>query len=329
MEGADGYITDPLNRDTDGDGTQDGAEVNAGSDPTDPNDLPSLPLVIGYWSFDDGKKPTADLSPNQNHGAVIGGATFVPGHSGRPDDLAISLDGTSGAVTTGVSLMSGLTEYTAAGWVKFTESQTSAGFFGQNDTVEFGMNSATNIHYWMAGPGAINYAFGPTSNGWRHVAIVSSTTERILYIDGDVAARGPTASPTLVTSYGFNIGGGGIYGPTGNFFKGQIDDVALWDTALTSDDITLLAGGLSPLGKASPPAQDPTITHLTFNGGTLEVTAEGMDPGATYVLRRSLDAQDFSTQVGTPFTGSETNVFVDSSLPPGTRVAFYQIWLQP
>ncbi len=38
--------TDPLRPDTDGDGPRDGAEVRRGSDPNDPNSLPTLPNVI-------------------------------------------------------------------------------------------------------------------------------------------------------------------------------------------------------------------------------------------------------------------------------------------
>ena len=51
-----------------------------------------------------------------------------------------------------------------------------------------------------------------------------------------------------------------------------------------------------------------------------------MDPAASYILRRSQDGQSF-TDVGTPFTGAATNVFVDPA--PQAGKAFSQIRTAP
>ena len=34
--------------------------------------------------------------------------------------------------------------------------------------------------------------------------------------------------------------GGGVFNPSGNYFKGQIDDVAVWFRALATNEITAL-----------------------------------------------------------------------------------------
>ena len=59
-------------------------------------------------------------------------------------------------------------------------------------------------------------------------------------------------------------------------------------------------------------------------GGSLELTAEGLDPAESYVLRRSLDGQNFSV-VGDPFTGDSTHLSSSIRAPPAGQ-ALYQIW---
>jgi hypothetical protein len=43
------------------------------------------------------------------------------------------------------------------------------------------------------------------------------------------------------SAYPFNIGGGGIADPNGNWFNGRLDDVRLYDRALSATEITLLS----------------------------------------------------------------------------------------
>ena len=60
----------------------------------------------------------------------------------------------------------------------------------------------------------------------------------ILYIDGMQAGTGGGAQSSYGNSgFGFNIGGAGIWDATGNSFSGNIDDVRLYDKALTQSEI--------------------------------------------------------------------------------------------
>ena len=54
---------------------------------------------------------------------------------------------------------------------------------------------------------------------------------------------------------------------------GEIDDVAVFDTALQPVEIKQIADGLSPL--ASPPAKAPVISIVNNGDGTVTVTFEG------------------------------------------------------
>ena len=90
---------------------------------------------------------------------------------------------------------------------------------------------------------------------WVHIAAVGDGEEIRVYVDGEeVAIGGGLVDPGgAIDSYGasdfpFNVGGGGIYDNAGNQFTGLIDEVAVWHTALTSEQIaaqfeSALAGG--------------------------------------------------------------------------------------
>jgi hypothetical protein len=199
--------------------------------------------LIGYWSFDDQLASTADLSPGGNAGTV-NGATFVVGHTGNASDFALSFNGSSNSVTTGVALLNGLSELTMSGWVQFPSAQGNrTGLFGQNDIMEFGMINSTTLQQWNPASGAINTAFGPAVNDWTHIAVVGGPGGRTTYIGGlpfSTAAGGLSGNSN---GFGFNIGGSGIFDAGGNWFNGLIDDVAVWDHQLTPYEIATLASG--------------------------------------------------------------------------------------
>lgn len=94
--------------------------------------------------------------------------------------------------------------------------------------------------------GAINLTYPFALNEWHHVVTVGDGNSLNLYFDGALtaAANSPTASYGT-SSYSFNIGGGGVYDGSGNWFKGQIDEVALWRRALSSNEVVQLLRGAS------------------------------------------------------------------------------------
>lgn len=266
--------SNPNKADTDGDGYGDGEEAAAGSSPVSAASTPPLPQPIGYWPFDDqNPTATADRSSGGNNGTLQGGATYVAGHTASPSDYAIEFNGTDAAVTTGIPLLNGLEQFTLSGWVNFTAAQADrSGWFGQNDVVEFGMINANSIELWNPTGGAIQYAFGPESGGWKHIAVTANGSGRSIYIDGALVASGSVGTPTASSGDGFNIGGGGIQDAANNWFNGTIDDVAVWDTALNPTFIGKLASGaLTPLG---PPASASSIS-IQVVGGNIVITYTG------------------------------------------------------
>ena len=224
--------------------------------------------LIGYWPFDDQSDPesTPDMSEGGNHGTVNGEPEFVTGATGGGGDKAIQFDGADDSVTTDVSLLNDLEELTLSFWMLMPEQQPGnrVGLIGQNDAVEYGMINPTTMQYWTPA-GSINVDFGPTLEEWTHVAVIVNADGMHVYANGEqigtAGGGGPVSSGDT-----FNMGGDGVYDATGNWFLGSIDDVAVWNVALSEDQIVALANQqIFPLPRYNP-LHEGLIAYWPFDG---------------------------------------------------------------
>jgi len=194
--------------------------------------------LVGHWAFDDGQGTTAqDTSGNNNDGTLNGGARWVEGAVGG----AIEFNGTDAYVGTGVSLLNSMSQFTLAGWVSAGNPGSSRiGLFGQNDLIEMGFMSG-NSEIWTAVTGTTTTGWPFENYTWHHLAAVANGTDMRIYHDGQLVVTGAAATANFGTStYAFNIGGGGVWDATGNWFIGMIDDVRVYNRALTPDDVVEL-----------------------------------------------------------------------------------------
>lgn len=120
---------------------------------------------------------------------------------------------------------------------------------------------------------------GYNANTWHHAcAVFASSTSRSAYLDGgskgtNVNFCNPTGLDT--THIGTTWGAGG------NHFSGRIAEAAIWNVALTDDEVLALAGGVSPTrirpgsiqaywplyGTASPEPDYRGTYNMTLNNG--------------------------------------------------------------
>jgi hypothetical protein len=78
----------------------------------------------------------------------------------------------------------------------------------------------------------------------------------------------------------FNIGGGGIFDTSGNFFNGQIDEVAVFNTALSSERF----GALYPRATGKPVTLSiASGASIVLDSKPLGVKHDGADFGATWL----------------------------------------------
>lgn len=198
--------------------------------------------LIGLWQFDDASN-VGEASVGSNL-ASSGDAAQGGGQAGGGLDLDGSGDFLGGAT----ALPTGDSSYTIAAWIRadVTGNRGIAGFgdFGTpNEVTAFRTLGANGFrHYWWAddqdvGDAGVDLDGGP----WVHVAATyDGSTQRVFVNGGEVGSRTPTnAGAHASTAANFRIGSTNF----GEFFDGQLDDVAIFDEALGSAQLKTIAKG--------------------------------------------------------------------------------------
>ena len=223
---------------------------------------------IGHWRLSETSGTTA---ANIGSGAGLNGTytlTTLGSAGPRPPDFngfestnnaptfALTGPTTGSFVTVNNSLLSDRNSFTIGGWIRPTATQLNrTGLFGQNDAVEFGFINSTTLQCWTPSGGSLNVTYPFALNTWHHVVAVGDGTSIRIFLDGVQAGSGGSATANYGTStFNFNIGGGGIFDTTTNFFTGQIDEVVLYQRALAVPEIqSLYQAGLTPAGASVVP----------------------------------------------------------------------------
>jgi len=190
--------------------------------------------AIAVWLFDEGKGDiTKDVSGNGNDGKLKGGVKWVDGKFGK----ALEFNGKDACVSTEKKLLDSLDALTIVLWAKPGDIVASrVGLIGQNDAVEFGFINPNTVQYWTPTTHGVNATYRFPKKEWHHIAAVASSSGSAVYLDGEEAAKGSPGKPET-SSYNVNIGGCGVFDPSGNWFIGILDEVAIFKVALEEDEI--------------------------------------------------------------------------------------------
>jgi glucose/arabinose dehydrogenase len=236
------------------------------------------PTLVAWYPFEG---DATDASGNGNNGTLTGNPAFV---TGRVGNLAVSLNGTNQYVTVPISVR---TDFTIAFWANTTASSTGAVWTSGLGMVsadvagvanDFGISLITNgqVGFGVGNPNASLASSASINNGqWRHIAVtrISASGQMAIYIDGAQSAT--TNGPTGVRDAPAAIRIGGILSG-GGFFPGLIDEVRIYNTLLSSNEIYSLANPVAP----------PVITAFSGSatnyfgsaGQIFSVTATGPAP---------------------------------------------------
>jgi len=193
--------------------------------------------LVSYWSFDDG---TAKDNAGNNDGTIYG-AQVVNGISGK----ALEFDGIDDYIDCGNDESLDITnEITIEAWVKWNDISER-----QRIVMKYGVGGDSyDLSIWDIGGGIQTYS-AYTTNGWQHLP--SGITPNInewyyvvytydgstikLYVNLQEFSKNLTDTISSSTSP-VNIGRNPVPSHA-QYFKGTIDEVKIYNRALTEDEI--------------------------------------------------------------------------------------------
>ena len=190
------------------------------------------PTLIAHWSLDETEGMFAADSAGDIDAVVVGGAVWQPdkGQVGG----ALQLDGLSGCAITGFVLDPADGPFSILAWVK--GGAPGQVVVSQQFTSNWlAIDAEGNLMTEITGPGRNS---GPlpsqtviTDGPWHRIGLVWDGSNRTLYVDGVIVAE-DTQDGLAGSENGLNIGAGQMTQP-GTYFSGLIDDIRIYNRAVT------------------------------------------------------------------------------------------------
>jgi len=236
--------------------------------------------LVGYWNFDEGTGTTAsDYSGSGNHATTAGGPNWAAGKFGN----GFSFSGTSNSFSIPYSKVFdfGPDDFTVSLWFKTTSTAANSFLFSKdvpalsNNGIFVMLNSGVEGRAtgWVYNERVDSYKTGLNDGQWHHVVLEHSAGNMALYIDGTLekSAYFPAASAGVTISA---LGMGGK-------FTGSLDDVRVYNRALSASEVQQLYTQIPPTYSQVPPT-NPILVQ-TKPGGSVYIanTSQGNDTGAS------------------------------------------------
>jgi chitodextrinase len=276
--------------------------------------------LVAAYGFNEGAGTTvADASGNGNTGTVANATWTTAGKYGN----ALVFNGTSSRVSINDAASLHLTTaMTLEAWVKPSTSSSDWHDVIYKGDDAYYLEGSSSHNGKPAGGGTFGAAdvqtYGTAAlavNAWTHLAVTYDGATLKLYVNGALASSLARTGNILTSTNQLQIGGDSLYG---QYFQGTIDEVRVYNTALTqaqvqSDMNTPIAPDTTPPtapGSLMATAVSRTQINLSWTASTDPDDAvatyyvERQDPGAGYV------------QIGT--TPGTITTFSSTGLTAGT-----------
>lgn len=243
----------------------------------------------GLWKTGNGPADSIEATASSTSGPLPGNGFIGFGSDNRAAAFTGPVDLLW--IDTQGQLLNNLPAFTLEYWVKpsnrVENGWSRVGIVGQNDAVEYGFINTNTIQIWTPGGGALDTTYSFADEEWHHVATVADGTGILNYFDGQLVNRGGSTTTNYGSStFNVNIGGGGVYDATGNHFDGALDEVAIFNKAISADRVLehYLAGSQGLYPGLDGGGGDAAITSVSSAGGNISITYTGKLQSAPTVL---------------------------------------------
>jgi glucose/arabinose dehydrogenase len=286
---------------------------------------PGPPGLAAAYGFDENTGTAIGDSSGKLNNGTTAGTTWAPGKYGS----ALSFNGSSSRVTIpdspsldltrALTLEAWVKPTTVSGWRSVAMKERTGGILYSLYAGESGSKPLGQVDN-----GAEQNAAGTASlptNTWSHLAVTWDGATLRLYVGGVPVASKAVTGSLAVSTAPFRIGGNGIWG---EYFSGAIDEVRVYDHALTQTEIQadmsrpVGSGGGQPADTVAPSVPGTPSVSVSGSSVTLAWVASTDNVGvARYHVYRSTVSgftPSASNQLATPASAGYT----DAALAAGT-----------
>ena len=246
-----------------------------------------VPGMVASYAFDEGGGTTlSDGSGKLNTGTIVAPSapTWTIGRHGT----ALQFDGLNDWVTVPDSSSLDLTTgMTIEAWVYPTLVQDwhTVVFKEQTGDLVYGLYANDRDRSGPQGQvftgGAAKLVDGPSRlpvNTWSHLATTYNGSTLALYVNGTVVASSVVTGNILTSTGALRIGGNNV---AAEWFKGRLDDVRIYNRALTPAELT------ADMNK--PAAADTTAPTVTSSTPAASAADVGVDTVSTVKFSEAMD----------------------------------------
>jgi hypothetical protein len=223
------------------------AAGNVSNPPPPPPGTPGL-TGVGAWPFDQvSGSTTPDASGKGHDGTLVNGPTLVAGKNGN----ALQFNGGNQWVDPGASILDTTGNYTVSAWVMIDnpggafETAVSQDSAGGSSEFFLQYSGADRRFAFSSLAGRALAPTAPTPGQWYHLVGVRDAqhSQLLLYVDGKLAGTVAYCPGAAATGHTV-IGRGQYQGNQVDFWGGKLDQVHVYDRALSADEVgTLYASG--------------------------------------------------------------------------------------